>query len=210
VYPFRLRSFFTRCPNARKNCASAITHLVVGFYEQKHHEQISCSAPSLGMLVLQLKMHTTKTAPGHFLIPSLVVLTVGGFLISCNTDHPRLVVNSEAREKDWFIRSYENGVVTVEHQGNKYTGTCDVSRSFENAPSVAAPDNVIESSKCYLAVDFIGRNVQPLEGNQKDANGWTVNMWNVGPTLALRRWRDERTPWQQEEYKITSVESSRK
>ncbi len=139
------------------------------------------------------------------LVPAVIV---AGLLTSCGKDHARLI-GSESPDRNWFIESYDNGVITVRHEGNRYTGTCDVSRSFNNAISATDPNNVAEFATCYLAVEFVGHSVQPFEGKQKDASGWTVNMWNVGPTLALRRWRDEKTPWQQEEYKITSVRNSR-
>jgi hypothetical protein len=42
VYPAPSRSFFTRCPKARKNLAWLTTPFYVMAHEQKHHEQISC------------------------------------------------------------------------------------------------------------------------------------------------------------------------
>lgn len=111
--------------------------------------------------------------------------------------------------RGWLIESYDNGVVTVRHEGNTYTATCEISRSFNNAASVTDPNNVHEFHECDLAIELVGRNVQPLEGKQKDADGRVSNMWNVGSTLALRSWRDERTPWRQDEFKITSVTRKR-
>jgi hypothetical protein len=96
-------------------------------------------------------------------------------------------------------------VITVEHEGNLYTASCDISRSFNNAASITDKNNVVEFSSCDIAIGLVGRNVQSFQGKQKDAEGWTINMWNAGSTLALRKWRDERTPWKQEEFKISSV-----
>lgn len=107
--------------------------------------------------------------------------------------------------RGWFIESYDNGVITVQHEGNTYKATCDISRSFNNAASVADENNVQKFSNCDMAIGLVGHNIQPFEGTQKDANGRTIIMWNIGSTLALRSWRDEHTPWRLEEFKITSV-----
>jgi len=103
----------------------------------------------------------------------------------------------------WFIESYNDGVVTVQHEGNTYKARCVTSRSFNNAASVTDPNNVHTFPTCDLVIGFVGRSVQPFEGKQKDANGWTSDMWSVGSTLALRSWRDEHTPWRQDEFVIT-------
>ncbi len=105
----------------------------------------------------------------------------------------------------WFIESYDNGTITVQHDGYRYTASCESSRSFNNSDSITDPKNVIESPTCNVAIGLVGHNIQPLDGKQKDADGWTANMWNFGSTLALRRSRDEHTPWTQEEFKISSV-----
>jgi len=80
-----------------------------------------------------------------------------------------------------------------------------LSRSFNNASLATDPNNVQTFSTCDLVIGLVGRNVQPFEGKQKDANGWTTNMWSVGSTLALRSWHDEHTRWRQDEFLITSV-----
>jgi hypothetical protein len=93
----------------------------------------------------------------------------------------------------------------VLYNGYTYKAKCDSSRSFNNAESVTDPRNVIEFSTCATAIALVGREVQPFEGKQPNADGRIVLMWNVGDTLALRSWRDEHTPWKLEEFRITSV-----
>jgi hypothetical protein len=105
----------------------------------------------------------------------------------------------------WLIESYSDGVVTVRHEGNTYKARCNISRSFNNADSVTDPSNVHMFHTCDLAVGLVGQSVQPFGGKQKDASGWTINMWSVGSTIVLRSWRDEHTPWRQDEFLITSV-----
>jgi len=125
---------------------------------------------------------------------------VAGFLVGCRkptTDTPD--------PQSWFIESYTDGFVTIQHQGKRYKAKCDTSRSFTPADLVANPTNGLALNTCDLVVTFVGRNVQPFESKQKDSSGWTTNMWNVGSTLVLRRWRDEHTPCKQEEFVITAV-----
>jgi hypothetical protein len=98
----------------------------------------------------------------------------------------------------WLIESWNNGMITAQHEGYRYEATCDRSQSFNNADVQALPT-------CDLAIDFIGHIVQGFGGAQRDAEGWLVVMWNAGRTLALRRTKDERTPWRQDEFVITSV-----
>jgi hypothetical protein len=126
---------------------------------------------------------------------------VAGLLTGCN----RKPTIDKPDPGGWFIQSYDNGVVTVQHEGNTYKAKCDISRSFNNAASVTDPNNVHTFQTCDLVIGFVGQTVQPFEGKQKDANGWTTNMGSVGSELALRSSRDDRTPWRQEEFVITSV-----
>jgi hypothetical protein len=107
--------------------------------------------------------------------------------------------------QSWLIESYDNAVITVRHEGNTYKARCDVSRSFNNAPSVSDPNNVHVFKSCDMATELVGTSVHPFEGTQKDAEGRIIVMWAVGNTLALRSWRDERTPLRQDEFVITSV-----
>jgi hypothetical protein len=109
----------------------------------------------------------------------------------------------------WFIESYDNGSITVQHEGNTYKATCDTSRSFNNTASITDKNNVVEFSSCDMPIGLVGHNVQPFEAKQRDDDGRIVNMWNVGNTLALRSWLNEKTPWRQEDFRITSVSKTR-
>lgn len=129
-------------------------------------------------------------------------LMIVGLLAGCSKK-PAPDLISDPR--GWFVESYDNGVITVQHGGYTHKARCDGSRSFNNAGSITDKNGVVEFSTCDLAIGLVGRNVQPFEGKQKDADGRIINMWSIGSTLALRSWRDEHTPWKQEEFKITSV-----
>jgi hypothetical protein len=126
---------------------------------------------------------------------------MAGLLAGCS----RKATTDKADPQGWLVESYNNGVVTVQHQGNTYKARCDISRSFNNANSVTDPSNVHTFPSCDLVIGFVGREVQPFAVKQKDASGWTTNMWNVGTTLSLRSWHDDHTPWRQDEFVITSV-----
>ncbi len=134
----------------------------------------------------------------------IFAIIVVGLLGGCS----RTARTDKLDPHNWNIESFNNGVVTIQHEGKAYKARCDISRSFNNADSVTDPNNVYTFPSCDLIIGFVGRNVQPFEGKQKDANGWITNMWSVGSTLALRSWRDEHTPWRQEEFIIISVTKS--
>jgi len=126
------------------------------------------------------------------------ILVVAALLCGCSR-------KPATDRRNWLIESYENRVITVQHEGNTYKATCETSRSFNNAPSITDPQNVHEFSTCDMAIGLVGHEVQPFEGKQRDPDGRIVIMWNVGGTLALRSWKDEQTPWRQEDFRITSV-----
>ncbi|MDQ6891521.1 MAG: hypothetical protein M3167_02445 [Acidobacteriota bacterium] len=105
----------------------------------------------------------------------------------------------------WLIESYDKGVITVTHAGKRYRAACAGSRSFNNAPSVTDPKNVVPSQSCDLAISLVGNTVQGFGGTQRGPDGSVLVMWDVGKTLALRSWRDERTPWRMDEFTIRSV-----
>jgi len=111
----------------------------------------------------------------------------------------------ELAHPNWFVESYDRGVITVHHDGKTYTATCDTSRSFNNAPSITDEKNVVVFPSCDLAMGLVGTNIQPLEGKQQSPDGRITVMWNVDATLAIRSSRDGRTPWRQDEFRITSV-----
>ena len=64
-----------------------------------------------------------------------------------------------------------------------------------------------------IASEVVGRHIQPLQAQlagqaQRDPDGYITMMWNVGTTLALQSWKDELTPWREDEFVITSITSS--
>jgi hypothetical protein len=106
---------------------------------------------------------------------------------------------------DWIIDSYKDGIIIVRHDGMRYQAKCESSRSFNNASSIQDPNNVHSFKTCDMAIDLVGHRIQPFESDQKGADGWITKMWSAGSILALRRWRDEHTPWRLDEFTITSV-----
>jgi hypothetical protein len=105
----------------------------------------------------------------------------------------------------WFIESYDGGIVTVRHEGHSYRASCDTSRSFNNAASITDPRNVIRFPTCGTTIGLVGHAIQPFGGKHRDGDGWIIVMWTVGDTLVLSSWRDEHSPWKQEDFRITSV-----
>jgi hypothetical protein len=131
----------------------------------------------------------------------LSMLLVATLLGGCGT-------RSVADAHSWFIESYDNGIITVQHEGYTYKASCDTSQSFNNAGSISDHNNVIDFPTCDTAIALVGHGVQPFDGKQLDPSGRIVVMWSVGHTLALRSWKDEQTPWRQEHFLITSVKKA--
>jgi hypothetical protein len=104
-------------------------------------------------------------------------------LVGCKKPTPDFIPDPQG----WFIESYDNGTITVQHNGYRYTASCDRSRSFNNSDSITDPGNMIESPTCHVAIGLVRHNIQPLEGKLKNADGLTLNMGNVGSILVLRR-----------------------
>jgi len=120
-------------------------------------------------------------------------LVVAGLLGGCN----KKIVSDP---RDWFIQSYDNGVITVQHEGFTYKATCDPSSSLYDLDDPKVPTG------CDTAIGLVGHEVQTFEGKQRDTEGRFVIMWNVGGLLTLQSVKgDEKTSWRREEFKISSV-----
>lgn len=145
----------------------------------------------------------------------LSTLVLVGFAIGCSREPSTKPV---AEDRRWFIESWDNGVITVRHEGKVYKATCyaAVLVSERVAPSygdfVPGGKDVIDMPCGLLAVELVGRNVQPFppagsnlaDQKQRDADGYIVVMDDPALTLKLLSWK-ERSPWHQENYRITSV-----
>jgi hypothetical protein len=107
----------------------------------------------------------------------------------------------------WTVESYDQGVITVRHQGSTYKATCNVSRLFNSAPSVTDSNSIVELPTCDLPVDLVGHVVQPFLGQKTDTAGRIVSMWNVGSILAIQQSRTDNAPLRIDEFMITSVAS---
>jgi hypothetical protein len=129
-------------------------------------------------------------------------LTILALLALSQTD---CAWRSVQKSEDWFVDSYSFGILTVRQAGMEYTATCDFSTSFNPTSSGKPNEWQYPPGRCDTAVGLVKREIQPFGGRQRDENGRIVNMWTVGNTLALRSWENERSPWQQEHFKVTSV-----
>jgi hypothetical protein len=111
--------------------------------------------------------------------------------------------------ENWLIESYSYGTLTVQHEGSEYTATCDFGASFNPEISGKPNDWKYSPGRCDTTAGLVKREIQPFDGRRRDENGRIVNMWTVGDTLALRSWENERSPWRQEHFKVTSVTPQR-
>ena len=126
--------------------------------------------------------------------PLFSMLVVAGFLGSCSRK-PALDPHV------WFIESYDNGVITVQHDGNTYKATCSGRTSYSSDFK-----DVTTLPNCGNAVELVQHSVQPFGGELKrEADGRTLVILNVGSRLVLRSTKDEHSPLIDEEFTITSV-----
>jgi hypothetical protein len=128
--------------------------------------------------------------------PLLGALAAAAFLSDCGKTLP-------SNTRAWFVESYENGVVTVKHNGNIYKATCEVRGAYS-----VEHRNDVESADCEMPTRLVGREVQPYEGTfegmHRNADGLVVVMWDSGNALMLRSYRTDQA-WTHERFKITSV-----
>ena len=121
--------------------------------------------------------------------------------------------NRSANHDGWLIESYDRGVITVSHARRTYKASCSTSRSFNNTSFASDPklpvrppaeQTVVSFASCDLPISLVGRTIRGFGGEHRDADGRIVVMWEVGDNrLALRSWRDEHTPWREDEFTIT-------
>ena len=126
----------------------------------------------------------------------LIVLVLAG-VTSAQTSRPA----PPRKPEGWLIQSWEDGVLTVMHQGLIYQAKCAES-------VVVAPDKKGHlSSNCTLAIDFIGREIQTPQywRSVSDEDGWIVDALSADGSLWIARWQREPYSNQTDHYTITSV-----
>jgi hypothetical protein len=150
----------------------------------------------------------------------LSMLVLAGFVGGCSREPSTKPV---AEDRSWFIESWDNGAITVRHEGKVYKATCYAAVLVKGSVSPSYGDFVpdeqdvihepcLSGSPKPLAAEFVGRNIQPFppkgsnfaDQKQRDADGYIVVMDDPGITIKLLSWK-ERSPWRQENYRITSI-----
>ena len=63
------------------------------------------------------------------LVPTLAI---AGILGGCSTD-------TRPDPHTWFVTSYDNAIITVQHDGRIYKATSETSKSFNNATMITDP-----------------------------------------------------------------------
>jgi hypothetical protein len=126
----------------------------------------------------------------------LIVLALAG-VTSAQTSKPA----PPKKPEGWLIQSWDDGVLTVLHQGLIYKAKC--------AESVVVAPNAKGhlSPGCTLAIDLIGREIQPPHYWRpvSDEDGWIVDALSAEGSLCIARWRRESYSSQTDHYTITSV-----
>ena len=105
------------------------------------------------------------------------------------------------KPEGWLIQSWEDGVLTVLHEGLIYKAKC--------AESVVVGPNAKGhvSPGCTLAIDLIGREIQPPHywRSVSEEDGWVVDALSGEGSLWIARWTRESYSSQTDHYTITSV-----
>jgi hypothetical protein len=87
-----------------------------------------------------------------------------------------------------YIESYDNGVITVQHEGYTYKATGDPSSSLYDLDDLKVP------TRYDTAIELVGHEVRPFDGKQRDTDGRFVIMWNVGARLEFKISSVTKTP----------------
>ena len=125
----------------------------------------------------------------------LIVLALAG-VASAQTSKPA----PPKKPEGWLIQSWEDGVLTLLHQGLTYKAKC--------AESVVVGPNAKGhiSAGCTLAIDLIGREIQPSHyWRPVSDDGWVVDALTAEGSLWIARWKRESYSSQTDHYTITSV-----
>jgi hypothetical protein len=132
------------------------------------------------------------------------------FVLSCGKeDQPRQMPTATPGQQvieqqasiPWFIESYDNGVISVRHDGKVYKANCVETSSYAKDFS-----DVTRSPNCNLGIELVGHEVKAFGAQVfPDANGRTIVALNVGERLVFRMWHDKDPGIRDEEFKITSV-----
>jgi hypothetical protein len=145
----------------------------------------------------------------------LSTLILSAALLACS---PGATTTAAQPDQGWFIESWDDGVITVQHLGKIYKAKCYAAvmvnerispSAGDFVPSGERPLDTISLPCGLLATEFVGRRVQPITGKQRENDGNIVVMDDPALTLILRSWK-EHSPWTQENYRIQSVAAMRR
>ena len=111
---------------------------------------------------------------------------------------------AQQAQPSWFIESYNNGVITAQHDGHTYSATCVETSSYTKDFS-----DVTRSPKCTLSIELVGHEVKAFGAEvNPDADGRTIVALTVGERLVFRMSHGEGSGVRDEEFKINSVTRS--
>ncbi len=99
----------------------------------------------------------------------LGALAAAAFLSNCGKTLP-------PNPRAWFVESYENGVVTVRHNGNLYKAMCEVNGIYS-----IEHRNDIESADCEMPFGWWDAKCSPTRARSKACTETrTVWLWSCG------------------------------
>ncbi len=114
-----------------------------------------------------------------------------GFLAGCSKENTH----------DWFIQSYDKGIITVRHEGKVFQARCSSTFQFDNRYPIGDEKSAVVLQTCDPVMDFVGTSVQPFESSKKDAKS---SMANIEGALYFTG-RQDKFRWVRIAFVITSV-----
>ena len=114
-----------------------------------------------------------------------------GFLAGC----------SKESTYDWFIQSYDKGIITVLHESKVYQARCINTYQFDNRYPIGNDKSVVVLHACDPVMDFVGTTVPVSGSSKKDAKS---TMSNIEGVLYFTRKQDT-FRWVRIAFVITSV-----
>ena len=139
-----------------------------------------------------------------------VLVPIGIEIYHAHSDsRPTVTEKHPASRTTYFVESYDNGSISVRHEGKIYKATCVSGTSFY-PPTDTNDLGVKSSTTCDLTVGLVGQEVQPFldaKGGERLCNA--VCMGVVGGAIFDQRYVNQAGKGFQldrsDEFKITSV-----
>lgn len=122
-------------------------------------------------------------------------LAIVGLLLGCSK-------KSAPDPQGWFIESYENGIITIQHAGYTYKARCTTpDKSWDRNRAME------QEGACDWVVGLVGHTLRNRDGDDNSTSAVEHNVYQLGSKLFLRSpWPlHGDPPWVTGQFEIISV-----